>query len=65
MMYTSIDARREVGELLQEGYNFTSIWIFLNDLVRGKAIEWQDELQILQEIADGKFGNIDCSIETF
>lgn len=63
-MYTAQDARREVRECLEEGYGFDYIRIFLNDLARGKDITWQENLEILQELADGKFGHVDCSYGT-
>ncbi len=63
-MYTAQDARREVRECLEEGYGFDYIRIFLNDLARGKDITWQENLEILQELADGKFGYVDCSYGT-
>lgn len=49
-MYTVNDARREVKELLEEGYGFTACRIFLNDLARSKDITWEDVTAILLEI---------------
>ena len=64
-MYTIDDARRECKELFEEGYGFSSVRIFLHDLARGKDITWQECSQIIEEIINGKLGNIDCSIATF
>ena len=44
--YSIEDARREIKELKEEGYNFSQIWIFLNDLFRGKDIN-ANEFKIL------------------
>lgn len=63
-MYTAQDARREVRECLEEGYGFDYIRIFLNDLARGKDITWQENLEIMKDLADGKFGDVDCSYGT-
>ena len=63
-MYTAQDARREVLECLEEGYGFDYIRIFLNDLARGKDITWQENLEIMKDLADGKFGDVDCSYGT-
>ena len=64
-MYTAKDARREVRECLQEGYGFDYIRIFLNDLARGKDITWKENGEIMAELIDGKFGNVECSFGTF
>lgn len=63
-MYTINDARREVKELFDEEYGFTAVWVFLNDLVRGGDITREDSKQILKEIAEEKFGDIDISLKT-
>lgn len=63
-MYTALDARREVRECLEEGYGFDYIRIFLNDLARGKDITWQENLEIMKELMDGKFGKVECSYGT-
>ena len=44
--YSIDDARREIKELKEEGYNFSQIWIFLNDLFRGKDIN-ANEFKVL------------------
>jgi hypothetical protein len=44
--YSIEDARREIKELKEEGCNFSQIWIFLNDLFRGKDIN-ANEFKIL------------------
>lgn len=64
-MYTADDARREVRECLEEGYGFDYIRIFLNDLSRGKDITWKENMEILTELMDGKFGNVNCSFGTY
>lgn len=63
--YTVEDARREVRELIEEGESFHYIHVFLNDLARGKDIEWSDVLDILKEILQGKHGKIDCSFPCY
>ena len=63
-MYTIDDARREVRECIEEGYGFDYIRIFLNDLARGKDITWEERMQIMRELFEGKFDNIDCSFGT-
>lgn len=60
--YNIEDARREVKELIQEGEDFHTIHVFLNDLARGEDITWNDVLVILKEILEGKHGQIDCSL---
>ncbi len=45
-VYSIDDARREIKELKEEGYNFSQIWIFLNDLFRGKDIN-ANEFKVL------------------
>lgn len=64
-MYTVNDARRECKELFEEGYGFSAVRIFLNDLARGKDITWEEHKQIMHDIILGKLGNVDCSIPTF
>ena len=64
-MYTINDARRECLELFNEGYGYSAVRIFLNDLARGKDISWEDNKLINREILEGKFGNVDVSISTF
>ena len=64
-MYTASDARREVRECFEEGYGFDYVRIFLHDLARGKDITWTETGEIMAEIAEGKFGSVDCSIGTF
>lgn len=61
MKYTADDARREVRELREQGYSFSAIRIFLNDLARSKDITWEDVTQIQMELID----EIDCGIATF
>ena len=61
-MYTAEDARRECKELIEEGYGFGAIRIFLNDLARSKDITWEDNITIMRELLDS---GIDCSIPTF
>ena len=50
---------------LEEGESFHYIHVFLNDLARGKDIEWSDVLDILKEILQGKHGKIDCSFPCY
>ncbi|MBR6977442.1 MAG: hypothetical protein IKH74_03470 [Lachnospiraceae bacterium] len=64
-MYTVADARRECKELFEEGYGFNAVRIFLNDLSRGKDITWEENKQIMLEIMNGEFGEIECSFNTF
>ena len=64
-MYTAQDARREVRECIDEGYGFDFIRIFLNDLSRGKDITWEENREIMRELIEGKFGNIECSYGTY
>ena len=64
-MYTINDARRECRELFEEGYGFNAVRIFLNDLSRSNDISWEENKQIMHEIATGNFGNMDCGISTF
>lgn len=59
-MYTIKDARREVNQMLEEGYGFSAIRIFLNDLARSKDITWEEVTQIQIELID----KIDCGIAT-
>lgn len=59
--YSVEDARREVKELLEEGYGFGYIRIFLHDLARSRDISWEDCTAIQGELITGKFGNIECS----
>ena len=63
-MYTAQDARREVKQAIEEGYGFDFIRIFLNDLSRSHDITWQENGEIMAELIDGKFGNIECSFGT-
>lgn len=62
--YTVEDARREVKEIIEEGYDFDYIRIFLNDLARGKDITWEENRRIMRELVCGEFGEIECSIKT-
>ena len=64
-MYTVDDARREVKECLEEGYGFNFIRIFLNDLTRSKDITREENKQIMHDLIDGKFGDVECSYSTF
>lgn len=64
-MYTAYDARRECKELFSEGYGFSAVRIFLNDLTRSGDITWEENKRIMNDILDGKFGDIQCSIATF
>jgi hypothetical protein len=61
MTYTAADARREARELLEEGYNFSEIRIFLNDLARSKDITWEDVTKIQKEMIET---GVQCSIAT-
>ena len=63
--YTVNDARREVRECIEEGYGFSYIWIFLNDLARGKDISWEECWEIKKELAEGTFGEIETSFSTY
>jgi hypothetical protein len=62
-MYTVQDARREVQELVDEGYGFDYIRIFLNDLARSKDITWDDHKAIMIDLFNGKY-DIECSFGT-
>ena len=53
-VYSIDDARREIKELKEEGYNFSQIWIFLNDLFRGKDIN-ANEFKVLMVEATSLF----------
>ena len=64
-MYTVDDARREVKECLEEGYGFNFIRIFLNDLTRSKDITREENKQIMHDLIDGNFGDVECSYSTF
>lgn len=64
-MYTVQDARREVRECLEEGYGFDYIRIFLNDLSRSKDITWNENMEIMKDLIDGKFGEVECSFGTY
>lgn len=64
-MYTVDDARREVKECLEEGYGFNYIRIFLNDLTRSKDITSEENKQIMHDLIDGKFGDVECAYSTF
>ena len=64
-MYTVEDARREVRELIEEGYGFDYIRIFLNDLTRGKDITREDNKAIMCDMIEGKFGKLDTCFGTF
>lgn len=64
--YTAADARREIREIIREGYGFSYIRIFLHDLARGKDISWKECGEIMREIAEGKLDPLtDYSISTF
>ena len=63
-MYTAQDARREVKECIEEGYGFDFIRIFLNDLSRSKDITWQENQEIIFDLINGKFGDVECSFGT-
>ena len=63
-MYTIEDARREVRELIEEGYNFDYIRVFLNDLTRGKDITREDNKAIMRDMIEGKFGKLDTCFGT-
>lgn len=63
-MYTVEDARREVRELIEEGYGFDYIRIFLNDLTRGKDITREDNKAIMRDMIEGKFGKLDTCFGT-
>ena len=62
--YTAQDARREVRECIEAGYGFNYIRIFLNDLVRGKDITRDECGEIMSELINGQFGDIECSYGT-
>ena len=62
--YTVEDARREVKECLEEGYGFNYIRIFLNDLSRSKDITWKENSEIMKDLIEGKFGDVECSYNT-
>ena len=64
-MYTAADARREVKECIEEGYGFDYIRIFLNDLYRGKDITSEERKEIMYDLINGKFGNMECSYGTY
>ena len=55
MKYTINDARREVRELIQEGYGFDAVRIFINDLVRGKDITNEDRKVLMRELIEDGF----------
>ena len=55
MKYTINDARREVRELIQEGYGFDAVRIFINDLVRGKDITNEDRKVLMRELMEDGF----------
>ena len=61
-MYTINDARREIQELLEEGYGANAIRIFLNDLSRGNDITWEENKALFLELSDM---DIDCSYSTY
>ena len=61
-MYTVQDARRECKELLEEGYGFSGVRVFLNDLSRSRDITWDENMQIMVELMDS---GVDCSITTY
>ena len=63
--YTIDDARREVKELLDEGYGYGAIRIFLHDLARAKDITWEECLIVKKEMLNGKYGRVECSITTY
>lgn len=62
MGYTIEDAKRECKELIEEGYGFGPIRIFLNDLSRAKDITWEENSEIQRWLIDIME---DCSIATF
>ena len=55
MKYTINDARREVRDLIQEGYGFDAVRIFINDLVRGKDITNEDRKVLMRELMEDGF----------
>ena len=55
MKYTINDARREVRELIQDGYGFDAVRIFINDLVRGKDITNEDRKVLMRELMEDGF----------
>ena len=58
-LYTADNARRECKEMFDEGYGFSAVRIFLNDLVRGEDITPEERHAIMGEIFDGKLGAFD------
>ena len=60
--YTIEDARREIRESISEGYGFSYIWIFLNDLRRGGDITADEQRTLLHELAEM---DIDHSLKTY
>ena len=52
-MYTAASARRECMELINEGYGLSALRCFLNDLTRSGYITWEENKEILIEIANG------------
>lgn len=61
-MFTVDMARQGCKELLEEGYGFSGVRIYLNDLARSKDITWEENKQIMFELLDS---GVDCSIATF
>ena len=62
MDYTINDARREIREMIEEGYGFMAIQIFLKDLARSNDLTWAEVRVLTHELIDGKFGKVDCAV---
>lgn len=57
-------ARREVRECLQNGCGLDYIGVFLSDLIRGGNITWQEAKEIVNDLFDGRFGDIKRLLDT-
>lgn len=65
MAYTIQDARREIRQCIEEGYDFDFIRIFINNLARDEDITWIEARKLMRELIDGEFGEIECTFRTF
>lgn len=60
--YTADDARREVQEMLDEGYGMGAVNGFLNELRRGGDITRQEARDIWRELV---VSDLDASVPTY
>lgn len=60
--YTADDARREVQEMLDEGYGVGAVNSFLNELRRGGDLTRQEARDVWRELV---VSDLDASVPTY